>query len=85
MERDYFFYANGFVKDMDYWEEAPFTVGPMPFQAMTRYPYPTNEHYPEGTAADRYWLRLWDTRYESGRRDQPWDFNYQPVQEKPIQ
>ncbi|HEX3985980.1 MAG TPA: FG-GAP-like repeat-containing protein, partial [Acidobacteriaceae bacterium] len=82
--RDYFFYANGYVKDMDYWEAAPFTVGPMPFQAMTRYPYPAREHYPQGTAADRYWL-TWDTRYESGRRDQRWDFNYQPVQEKPIQ
>jgi len=83
-KRDYFFYANGFVKDMDYWEEAPFTVGPMPFQAMTRYPYPTSEHYPQGAAADRYWL-TWDTRYESGRRDQRWDFDYQPTVEKPIQ
>ena len=83
-KRDYFFYANGFVKDMDFWEAAPFTVGPMPFQAMTRYPYPAREHYPQGTAADRYWL-TWDTRYESGRRDQRWDFNYQPVEEKPIQ
>ena len=83
-KRDYFFYADGFVKDMDYWEEAPFTVGPMPFQAMTRYPYPASEHYPAGPAADRYWL-TWDTRYESGRRDQRWDFNYQPVREQPIQ
>ncbi|MGB7353809.1 MAG: hypothetical protein WBD06_08905, partial [Acidobacteriaceae bacterium] len=83
-KRDYFFYANGFVKDMDFWEASPFTVGPMPFQAMTRYPYPASEHYPEGAAADRYWL-TWDTRYESGRRDQRWDFNYQPAQEKPIQ
>ncbi|HEY1809564.1 MAG TPA: hypothetical protein VGG42_13440, partial [Acidobacteriaceae bacterium] len=83
-KRDYFFYANGFVKDMDFWEASPFTVGPMPFQAMTRYPYPAREHYPEGKVSDGYWLQ-WDTRYESGRRDQRWDFNYQPVQEKPIQ
>ena len=83
-KRDYFFYANGFVKDMDFWEASPFTVGPMPFQAMTRYPYPARKHYPQGPSADRYWL-TWNTRYESGRRDQPWDFNYRPAQEKPIQ
>ena len=26
-KRDYFFYANGFVKDMDWWDGSPFTVG----------------------------------------------------------
>ena len=29
--RDYFFYANGFVKDMDFYEGAPFTVADLPF------------------------------------------------------
>ena len=82
--RDYFFYANGFVKDMDYWEASPFTVGPMPFQAMSTYPYPTREHYPSGAAADAYWLE-WNTRYESGKREQKWDFDYQPARESPIQ
>ncbi|HEV2214406.1 MAG TPA: hypothetical protein VGR64_03880, partial [Terracidiphilus sp.] len=83
-KRDYFFYANGFVKDMDYWEASPFTVGPMPFQAMSTYPYPAREHYPAGTAADAYWLK-WNTRYESGNREQKWDFDYQPAQEMPMQ
>jgi hypothetical protein len=82
--RDYFFYANGFVKDMDYWEASPFTVGPMPFQAMSTYPYPETQHYPEGSASDAYWLN-WNTRYESGSREQRWDFNYRPVEEQPIQ
>ena len=36
--RDYFFYANGFVKDMDWWEASPFTVAQMPFHGMSRYP-----------------------------------------------
>jgi tetratricopeptide (TPR) repeat protein len=82
--RDYFFYANGFVKDMDYWEASPFTVGPMPFHAMSRYPYPAAEKYPAGAASDAYWLE-WNSRYESGRREQKWDFDYRPVEEKPIQ
>ncbi len=38
--RDYFFYANGFVKDMDFYEATPFTVADMPFHAMTAYPTP---------------------------------------------
>ena len=37
--RDYFFYANGFVKDMDYYEAMPFTVAAMPFHKMSGYPY----------------------------------------------
>jgi hypothetical protein len=82
--RDYFFYANGFVKDMDYWEASPFTVGPMPFHAMSRYPYPAAEHYPQGLGSDAYWLD-WNSRFESGNRRQKWDFNYEPASEKPIQ
>jgi tetratricopeptide (TPR) repeat protein len=83
-QRDYFFYANGFVKDMDYWEASPFTVGPMPFHAMSTYPYPAAEHYPQGAASDAYWLE-WNDRFESGKREQKWDFDYRPAAEKPIQ
>jgi len=83
-KRDYFFYANGFVKDMDYWEASPFTVGPMPFHAMSTYPYPNAEHYPEGAGADAYWLQ-WNDRFESGKREQTWDFDYRPAREKPVQ
>jgi tetratricopeptide (TPR) repeat protein len=83
-KRDYFFYANGFVKDMDYWEASPFTVGPMPFHAMSTYPYPAAEHYPEDAASDAYWLQ-WNDRFESGNREQKWDFHYRPAAEKPVQ
>ena len=80
--RDYFFYANGFVKDMDWWEASPFTVAQMPFHQMSRYPYPAGEHYPETSGADHYWLD-WNTRYESGNRRQRWDFHYRSAQELP--
>ena len=83
-KRDYFFYANGFVKDMDWWEASPFTVAQMPFHGMSRYPYPRGEHYPETQGADRYWLE-WNDRFESGDRKQRWDFDYEPAAEKPIQ
>ncbi|MGB6131840.1 MAG: FG-GAP-like repeat-containing protein [Acidobacteriaceae bacterium] len=82
--RDYFFYANGFVKDMDFWEAEPFTVGEMPFHAMTTYPYPASEHYPDTPAMERYMLE-WNTRYESGKKKQRWDFDYEKTAEKPIQ
>jgi len=82
--RDYFFYANGFVKDMDWWEASPFTVAQMPFHGMSRYPYPVSQHYPETPSADRYWLE-WNSRFESGNREQRWDFDYRPAAEKPIQ
>ena len=42
-KRDYFFYANGFVKDMDWWDASPFTVAQLPFHGMSTYPYPANE------------------------------------------
>ncbi len=83
-QRDYFFYANGFVKDMDFWEASPFTVAQMPFHGMTRYPYPGGEHYPETSLTDRYMLN-WNDRFESGAKLQRWDFDYRRAEERPIQ
>jgi len=64
-KRDYFFYANGFVKDMDFYEAAPFTVAEMPFHGMSTYPYPAAEHYPDDAKANGYRLD-WNDRFESG-------------------
>ncbi len=82
-KRDYFFYANGFVKDMDFYEALPFTVAQMPFHQMSGYPYPANEHYPEGRRLLKYQLR-WNDRFESGDRTQRYQFNYVPAQSQPI-
>ncbi|MFP5250159.1 MAG: FG-GAP-like repeat-containing protein [Acidobacteriota bacterium] len=63
--RDYFFYANGYVKDMDWWDALPFTVAQMPFHNMSRYPYVRPEHYPDDAAALDYRLN-WNDRFVSG-------------------
>jgi tetratricopeptide (TPR) repeat protein len=68
--RDYFFYANGFVKDMDFYEATPFTVAAMPFHGMTTYPYPLAEHYPDDAAANEYRFD-WNDRFESGTSSAP--------------
>ena len=82
-KRDYFFYANGFVKDMDFYEALPFTVAQMPFHQESSYPYPASEHYPENPDTLKYLLN-WDERFESGDRTQRFQFNYQPTASLPI-
>jgi tetratricopeptide (TPR) repeat protein len=82
-KRDYFFYANGFVKDMDFYEALPFTVAQMPFHEMTAYPYPAKEHYPENSSTVKYRLD-WNDRFESGKRTQLYQFNYVPTISQPI-
>ena len=81
-KRDYFFYANGFVKDMDFYEASPFTVAQMPFHGMSSYPYPASEHYPgDGKSLD---YRLdWNDRFESGSRTQRFEFDYKPAHLEP--
>ena len=76
-KRDFFFYANGFVKDMDFYEASPFTVSQMPFHAMGAYPYPARENYPQDPSATEYRLH-WNDRFESGENERGYRFNYQP-------
>jgi tetratricopeptide (TPR) repeat protein len=80
--RDYFFYANGYVKDMDFYEARPFNVDALPFHNMSTYPYPPTEHYPTDTAHTAYQLE-YNTRFESGTTDRPYQFNYQPSTQTP--
>jgi hypothetical protein len=81
-KRDYFFYANGFVKDMDFYEASPFTVAQMPFHGMSTYPYPKSEHYPDNSKSLEYRLN-WDDRFESGDRTQRFEFDYKPAHQQP--
>ncbi len=75
--RDYFFYANGYVKDMDYYDASPFTVSQLPFHGMSAYPYPASESYPEDDQALDYQLN-WNDRYDQGQPNHSFRFNYQP-------
>jgi tetratricopeptide (TPR) repeat protein len=74
-KRDYFFYADGFVKDMDWWDASPFTVSQLPFHAMSSYPYPSNESYPDDPRAVAYQLN-WNDRFDSGEQVRSYRFDY---------
>jgi hypothetical protein len=81
-KRDYFFYVNGFVKDMDFYEALPFTVAQVPFHGMSKYPYPASESYPENPQTLKYQLD-WNSRFESGARTQRYQFDYKPAKQQP--
>ena len=80
--RDYFFYADGYVKDMDWWDASPFTVDQLPFHAMSRYPYPGSESYPEDANSLAYRLN-WNTRFDSGEPVRSYRFDYHTVPSTP--
>jgi tetratricopeptide (TPR) repeat protein len=45
-KRDYLLFADGFVKDMDFYAAHAQTVDPLPFHDMRTYPYPADQGYP---------------------------------------
>jgi len=81
-KRDYFFYANGFVKDMDWWDASPFTVAQLPFHAMSTYPYPASESYPDDKDALDYQLN-WNDRFDSGEPVRSYRFDYRAMPSTP--
>jgi tetratricopeptide (TPR) repeat protein len=83
-KRDYFFYANGFVKDMDWWDASPFTVAQLPFHTMSRYPYPANEKFPDDADALEYQLN-WNDRFDSGEPVRSYRFDYRQMPSTPAE
>jgi tetratricopeptide (TPR) repeat protein len=81
-KRDYFFYANGFVKDMDWWDASPFTVAQLPFHAMSAYPYPESEKFPDDGDALDYQLN-WNDRFDSGNPVRSYRFDYRRLPSSP--
>jgi tetratricopeptide (TPR) repeat protein len=81
-KRDYFFYANGYVKDMDWWDASPFTVAQLPFHAMSAYPYPNSEHFPDDAGALDYQLN-WNDRFDTGDPVRAYRFDYKIMPSTP--
>ncbi|MGA6987244.1 MAG: FG-GAP-like repeat-containing protein [Terriglobales bacterium] len=72
--RDYFFVANGYEKDMDFYAYRGDTVEPLPFRAMETYPYP-GEVFPSDAEHLNYLLE-YNTRFMSGNEASGYSFQY---------
>ena len=64
--RDYFFYADGFEKDLDFYAAHAFTVEPLPRHSILPYPYPEGKGYPADAEHLVYELE-YNTRTRSDR------------------
>ncbi len=64
--RDYFFYADGFEKDLDFYAAHAFTVEPLPRHSLLSYPYPEGKGYPADVEHLDYQLE-YNTRPRSDR------------------
>jgi len=64
--RDYFVYADGFEKDLDFYAAHAFTVEPLPRHSLLPYPYPNGRDYPADAEHLGYQLE-YNTRARSER------------------
>jgi tetratricopeptide (TPR) repeat protein len=75
--RDYFFVANGYEKDMDFYAYDFSSVDPLPFGDMNGYPYPPEQSFPLDDPHLNYLLE-YNTRYMSGNESPGYRFDYPP-------
>jgi len=73
--RDYFFFADGFEKDLDFYAADAFTVEPLPKHGMKPYPYPLGAGYPEDSIHTQYELEF-NTRQRSGKLPADLQYHY---------
>ena len=73
--RDYFLYADGFAKDMDFYSAYSATVEPLPFHTMGQYPYGPNASFPADPEHLAYRLRS-NTREARGTAGTSYRFRY---------
>ena len=76
--RDYFFVANGYEKDMDFYAYDFTSVDPLPFRDMSAYPYPSGKSFPLDDAHLNYILE-YNTRHMSGNEPSGYRFAYPPL------
>jgi tetratricopeptide (TPR) repeat protein len=76
--RDYFFAANGYEKDMDFYAAEGNFVAPLPFLRMGDYPYAPGESFPLDDAHVNYLLE-YNTRHVSGNEPRGYWFDYGPL------
>jgi tetratricopeptide (TPR) repeat protein len=75
--RDYFFAANGYEKDMDFYAAEGNFVAPLPFLRMGDYPYAPGTSFPLDDAHVNYLLE-YNTRHMSGNEQRGYWFDYGP-------
>jgi hypothetical protein len=73
--RDYFFAANGYEKDMDFYAAEGNYVSPLPFLSMGEYPYPAHKSFPLDNDHVNYLLE-YNTRHMSGNEQRGYWFDY---------
>jgi hypothetical protein len=73
--RDYFFAANGYEKDMDFYAAEGNYVAPLPFLSMGQYPYSPKKSFPLDDAHVNYLLE-YNTRHLSGNEQRGYWFDY---------
>jgi cytochrome c-type biogenesis protein CcmH/NrfG len=73
--RDYFFAANGYEKDMDFYAAEGNFVAPLPFLSMGEYPYTPKKTFPLDDAHVNYLLE-YNTRHMSGNEQRGYWFDY---------
>jgi len=73
--RDYFFAANGYEKDMDFYAADGNYVAPLPFLSMGDYPYGPPKSFPFDDAHLNYLLE-YNTRSMSGNEQRGYWFDY---------
>ena len=73
--RDYFFAANGYEKDMDFYAAEGNYVAPLPFLTMGDYPYAPKKSFPLDDVHVNYLLE-YNTRHMSGNEQRGYWFDY---------
>jgi hypothetical protein len=73
--RDYFFAADGYEKDMDFYAAEGNFVAPLPFLKMGDYPYASSKSFPLDDAHLNYLLE-YNTRHMSGNEQRGYWFDY---------